>query len=194
MIKVENNKASRERLPIFLSGLSYESLIDLSWTDPSLGVSHLGWWPEEYQVENLKEFELYGEEILTVDNERKVVIVTREILPMTELQKEQYIIERVESEKQKYIDLTQKYLDDFARTRGYDSILSACTYAASSVEKFRTEGLYCVNLRDATWTKLYDILQEVLAGTRPLPTHFEDVLKDLPKLEWPDEDPFYSVS
>lgn len=194
MFKIENNKAIREEVPTFLLGLLPESLSDLSWTDPSLGVSHLAWWPEENQVQKLNDFEFYGEEILTLDHERKVVIVTREIFPMTEEQKQEYILNKPDFLKERFINLTQKYLDDFAKSKGYDSMLSACTYAASSVEKFRTEGQYCVNMRDATWVKLYEIYEEVLAETRPLPTHFEDVLIDLPRLEWPNQDPVYSVS
>lgn len=80
---------------------------------------------------------------------------------------------------------TQQRLDDFARTRNYDGILSACTYATSTVEKFQIEGQYCVNARDATWATLYAIMSEVEAGTRPMPTGFADVEPLLPVLEWP---------
>lgn len=82
------------------------------------------------------------------------------------------------------VQATQARLDDFARTRGYDSILSACTYATSPTAKFATEGQYCVQQRDATWAKLYQILTEVEAGTRPIPT-WEEVEAELPALVWP---------
>ena len=78
----------------------------------------------------------------------------------------------------------QKRLDSFAQTRNYDSILSACTYATSSVSQFAQEGQYCVNMRDATWAKLYDIMQEVEAGTRPMPTGYVDIEAELPVLDW----------
>ncbi len=80
---------------------------------------------------------------------------------------------------------TQQRLDDFARTRLYDDILSACTYANSAVPKFRNEGQYCVNARDATWAKLYQIMYGALAGTRPIPAGYADIEADLPPLEWP---------
>lgn len=80
---------------------------------------------------------------------------------------------------------TQKRLDDFARTRSYDGILSACTYATSTVEKFKAEGQYCVEARDATWAKLYEILGEVEAGTRPMPSGYADIEPELPALAWP---------
>jgi hypothetical protein len=84
-----------------------------------------------------------------------------------------------------YTAAVQKRLDDFARTRGYDGILSAATYAASTVPKFKAEGQYAVEARDATWVKLYQILAEVEAGTRPAPSGYADIEPDLPILEWP---------
>ena len=87
--------------------------------------------------------------------------------------------------QQRIVDATQKRLDDFARTRNYDGILSACTYATSTVAKFAADGLYAVQARDATWAALYALLSEVQAGTRPVPDDFEDVAPLLPPLEWP---------
>lgn len=80
---------------------------------------------------------------------------------------------------------TQARLDDFARTRNYDGILSAATYAFSAVPRFQAEGQYAVDARDSTWDALYTILAEVLAGTRPAPASFADIEPDLPVLEWP---------
>lgn len=79
----------------------------------------------------------------------------------------------------------QQRLDDFARQRNYDGILSACTYATSTVAKFKAEGQACVNLRDATWSAAYDILAQVQAGTRPMPQSIADIEADLPPLVWP---------
>lgn len=79
----------------------------------------------------------------------------------------------------------QKRLDDFARQRNYDSILSACTYATSTVAKFKNEAQACVNLRDATWAAAYQILADVQAGKRPMPTSIADIEADLPTAAWP---------
>lgn len=84
MIKVKNNTATREPIPQFLRGLAAESLADLSWTDPALGVQDMAWWPEEDQSAPLGEFERYGSETLTVDTQRKVVVVTRAVEPFSE--------------------------------------------------------------------------------------------------------------
>ena len=80
---------------------------------------------------------------------------------------------------------TQERLDSFARTRNYDGILSACTYATSNIPKFSAEGQSAVNLRDATWAALYQILEEVQAGQREAPTGFSDIEPLLPPLDWP---------
>lgn len=78
----------------------------------------------------------------------------------------------------------QQRLDDFARTRSYDGILSACSYVASGVQRFADEGAYCVAARDATWAYAYQILADVQAQERPMPT-LEEVMAELPALEWP---------
>jgi hypothetical protein len=78
----------------------------------------------------------------------------------------------------------QKRLNDFARTRNYDNILSACSYIASTVPQFAAEAAYCVEARDATWATLYAGLADVQAGLRPMPT-LEEVLLELPVLVWP---------
>ena len=83
------------------------------------------------------------------------------------------------------VSQTQQRLDDFARTRGYGGILSAATYATSTVPKFASEGQYCVEARDATWARLYAILAEVEAGQRPAPNGFADIENELPALVWP---------
>ena len=85
-----------------------------------------------------------------------------------------------------FVAATQLKLDAFAKSRNYDGILSACTYATSGVPKFQTEGQHAVNCRDATWAKLYEILDEVTLGNRPIPSDFIEIESELPVLEWPE--------
>lgn len=84
------------------------------------------------------------------------------------------------------VQATQQRLDDFARTRNYDGILSACTYATSTVQKFQIEGQYCVDARDNTWATLYSMLEEIEQGKRSIPTGYSDIEPDLPVLTWPN--------
>lgn len=78
----------------------------------------------------------------------------------------------------------QERLDGFAQQRGYDGILSLCTYATSSVPKFATEGQRGVEMRDATWARCYEILAEVQGGQRAAPAGLADLENDLPPLVW----------
>lgn len=94
--------------------------------------------------------------------------------------------EKAERIQKEIVDSTQQRLDSFAKTRNYDSILSACTYATSTVLKFQAEGQYCVDARDNTWANLYQIMQEVQQGIRPAPTTYSDIEPYLPALVWPN--------
>lgn len=90
MIKVENGIATRDPIPAFLRGLRPESLADLSWTDPALGVSNAAWWPEVDQSPVLNQYQEYGEETLTPDPDSKTVIVTRAVIDWTQQQIDEY--------------------------------------------------------------------------------------------------------
>ena len=87
------------------------------------------------------------------------------------------------------VQATQARLDAFAQQRNYDGILSACSYATSTVPKFQAEGQCCVQARDATWAALYAILAQVEAGDRPLPQGYAELEAELQVLAWPDEVP-----
>jgi hypothetical protein len=88
--------------------------------------------------------------------------------------------------KAEIMTATQQRLDTFAKTRLYDGVLSLCTYATSPNPKFQAEGQYGVEARDTTWTTLYEIMEEVQAGTRPMPSGYADIEAELPPLVWPN--------
>ena len=80
---------------------------------------------------------------------------------------------------------TQARLDDFAKTKGYDGIISVCSYATST-SRYGAEGRYCVSAREDTWDTLFQLLADVQAGTKPMPGSVEEVMEILPVLEWPE--------
>ena len=92
---------------------------------------------------------------------------------------------KTEELKSGIVQMVQRRLDGTALAHGYDSMLSVCSYTSSSVPRYKLEADYCVSLRDATWLKLEAILREILSGTRPMPTGFDDIAADLPEVVWP---------
>ncbi|HVJ31676.1 MAG TPA: hypothetical protein VND94_01060 [Terriglobia bacterium] len=83
-----------------------------------------------------------------------------------------------------YVAAVQAMLDTKARERNYDNIMSACTYAASTIAKFKAEGDACLAWRDAVWAQCYTDLAAVQAGTMAQPT-VGDFVASLPHLTWP---------
>lgn len=94
MIKIQNNIATREPIPSFLIGLAPESLADLAWTDPALGVSDCAWWPENNTSAPLGEYEFYGEETLTIDADNQCVVSNRAVVKMKQEQIDALIAEQ----------------------------------------------------------------------------------------------------
>jgi hypothetical protein len=78
----------------------------------------------------------------------------------------------------------QAYLDAKVKERGYDSILSACSYATSTDTTFAAEGQVCAAWRDSVWRKCYGVLAAVTAGERDIPTP-DALITELPALVWP---------
>lgn len=85
--------------------------------------------------------------------------------------------------KNNIVSVVQSNLDNFAKQKNYDSILSLCSYASSTIQKFKSEGQLGVSLRDSTWDKLYQILADVESGKRDIPT-IDEILSELPALVW----------
>ncbi len=97
----------------------------------------------------------------------------------------QEIAARQQQIKEQITAQVQQRLDDFARSRGYDDIVSACSYATSQHQKYGPEGRYCVTAREDTRDVMFAIEAEVVAGTRPMPRSYDEIEPELPVLAWP---------
>ena len=111
-----------------------------------------------------------------------------EIEPLNDIRRFRIVAipEPTEEEKNKQLQahltsVVQNVLDEEAKKLGYDSCLSVCSYVDTGVQKFDDEGKAFRTWRSAVWAKGYEILDEVLAGTREIPTE-EELLSELPKL------------
>lgn len=78
-------------------------------------------------------------------------------------------------------DAVQHVLDSKAQELLYDSCLSVCSYIDTGVPKFDAEGKAFRAWRSAVWAKGYEILAQVQAGQRPIPTE-EQLISELPQL------------
>jgi hypothetical protein len=89
--------------------------------------------------------------------------------------------------KNRIIERVDNELNEFARSRDYTSIVSAVSYINSSNPKFKAEGQYCSDLRDAVWPALFGYLQEILSNTVPVPISYAEIQERIPQFKWPDE-------
>lgn len=83
--------------------------------------------------------------------------------------------------QERLTNFVQIILDTEAQKLGYDNCLSVCSYVDTGVQKFDDEGTAFRKWRSAVWSKGYEILDEILAGKREIPTENE-LLSELPKL------------
>lgn len=77
----------------------------------------------------------------------------------------------------------QNTLDEAARAKGYDDIVSACSYAGYP-NVFQEEAITFGQWRANVWAYGYAELDKVIAGTRPVPT-IPEILAELPALVLP---------
>lgn len=80
-------------------------------------------------------------------------------------------------------DYVQRHLDATVKAKGYDSVLSAATYATSANSKFKADGIAAIKWRDAVWTACYAMLTDAKTGVKPIPTE-DELLASLPTLNW----------
>ena len=83
--------------------------------------------------------------------------------------------------QQQLTNAVQRVLDNKAQELLYDNCLSVCSYIDTGVSKFDAEGRAFRTWRSAVWAKGYEILAQVQAGQRAIPTEAE-LLAELPQL------------
>ena len=98
---------------------------------------------------------------------------------------EREYVEPTRAEIQKRLtDGVQNWMDNIVQERNYDNVHTCVgTYLYSPVEKFRLEAEAVRDWVSYVWAKCYEILAQVEAGERDIPT-LEEVIAELPVLVW----------
>lgn len=87
--------------------------------------------------------------------------------------------EDVKADKLKSFELAIKsHLDDEAKAKGYESILSVCTYAGYT-NPYQLEGQSFIQWRGLVWEYYYTELAKIEAGSRTEPS-IEEFILELP--------------
>lgn len=82
--------------------------------------------------------------------------------------------------KARLTNAVQSHMDVAAAARGYDNILSACSYAAFE-NAFQAEGRAFLVWRADCWLAAYGIMSQVESGKRPAPTEAE-LIAEMPDI------------
>ena len=84
---------------------------------------------------------------------------------------------------QNLTNAVQNHLDNIARSRMYDGILSLASYAGDEDSILNAEGTIGKAYRSACWRKALTIMEEVKAGTRVIPSE-QELIAELPTITW----------
>lgn len=109
--------------------------------------------------------------------------VTNEVVNLTQEQIDSRRLTYMESKKSELVYAVQSHLDSTARTRGYDGILSLCSYDGDQDPVFAAEALAGKSWRSACWRYCYQVMDDVLNGDREIPT-VEVLISELPQINW----------
>lgn len=105
------------------------------------------------------------------------------MMTLNELTEQESIAAATQSTISRLTDAVQNHMDKTAQQRGYDNLLSACTYATSSNLPFQAEGQACVEWRDAVWAYCYQVMGNVMSGNVAIPNE-SDLIASLPLISW----------
>ena len=137
MLKIKNNVATRDPIPDFLRGLSADTLLDLTWTDPQLGVQTSAWWPEADASPALAQYERYGAETLTLNPASKTVTVTRAVVAWSAPE----IAADLANKRESRWEAIKAYRDNLSESGGYKVVVSGTPKWFHSDAKSKTQQL-----------------------------------------------------
>jgi hypothetical protein len=84
-----------------------------------------------------------------------------------------------------YRRAVQAHVDATAQARGYDSGVSAASYAGDPNPAWAAEAAAFIAWRSAVWVVVFDMLADVQAGTAAAPESPAALIATLPAMVWP---------
>ena len=114
-----------------------------------------------------------------IENIDGVWTQTVEVVPLTEEEIQIAFDARIQFFK----NIVSEYLDQAVIEKGYDNIVSACSYAGYPNE-YQLEAQAAIEFRASVWSMCYTILDDVKNKVRTEPTE-EELLNELPTIVWP---------
>ena len=82
--------------------------------------------------------------------------------------------------------IVTKQLDEFAKTKDYDNIVSLCSYVDDPDPNLDKEGRRGRFLRSQAWTSIRTYQNKVLTGELPIPRNEKELLACVPEFTWED--------
>ena len=135
--------------------------------------------------EELKEYgylkAIYKDYPTNIDEFKKVVQIS-EVKGDTYVISYEIVSKNLEELTALFKEKTQELLDAKAREKGYDDILSACSYAGYDND-FRAEGEAFGIWRAKVWKYGYGLLNAIAEGKHKMPKSFDEILTEMPTFE-----------
>jgi len=77
----------------------------------------------------------------------------------------------------------QNYLDTFVQQKGYDSIVSAVSYIASSNTVYQSDANTAIHARDTVWSAVFNEIAQLTANNITV-NSYSQIANSLPALTW----------
>lgn len=136
----------------------------------------------EEELKELGYLKVIYEDYPTNIDEFKKVVQSSEVKGDTYVISYEIVSKNLEELTALFKEKTQQLLDAKAREKGYDDILSACSYAGYDND-FRAEGEAFGIWRAKVWKYGYGLLNAIAEGKHKMPKSFDEILAEMPTLE-----------
>lgn len=136
----------------------------------------------EEELKELGYLKVIYEDYPTNTDEFKKAVQSSEVKDDTYVISYEIVSKNLEELTALFKEKTQQLLDAKARDKGYDDILSACSYAGYDND-FRAEGEAFGIWRAKVWKYGYGLLNAIAEGKHKMPKSFDEILTEMPTLE-----------